>query len=103
MSCVTCPYFVPNNTEISVADPDPNPGSGMGKKSRSGSGMNIPDHISESLEKNIKFFDMDPDPGSWIRNLFDPESGIRNKKIRIRDKHFFFWTRTLLEIVICLL
>jgi hypothetical protein len=26
------------------------PGSGMGKKSRSGSGMNIPDHISESLE-----------------------------------------------------
>jgi hypothetical protein len=26
------------------------PGSGIGKKSRSGSGMNIPDHISESLE-----------------------------------------------------
>ncbi len=26
------------------------PGSGMGKKSGSGSGMNIPDHISESLE-----------------------------------------------------
>jgi hypothetical protein len=25
-------------------------GSGMGKKSRSGSGMNIPDHISKSLE-----------------------------------------------------
>jgi hypothetical protein len=28
-----------------------NPGSGMGKKSRSGSGMNVPDHISESLER----------------------------------------------------
>jgi hypothetical protein len=26
------------------------PGSGIGKKPRSGSGMNIPDHISESLE-----------------------------------------------------
>ncbi len=49
----------------SVADPDPGhgafftPGSGMGKKLISGSGMNIPDHISESLEtislvKNIK-------------------------------------------------
>jgi hypothetical protein len=38
----------------SIVDPDPGsgafwtPGSGMGKKSRSG--MNIPDHISESLE-----------------------------------------------------
>ncbi len=57
-----------------VADPDPGsgafltPGSGMGKKSRSGSGMNIPDHISESLEtilwvKILKFFDADADPG----------------------------------------
>ncbi len=39
-----------------VADPDPvhfdhlDPGSGMGKNSRSGCGMNIPVHISESLE-----------------------------------------------------
>jgi hypothetical protein len=45
----------------------------MGKKSRSGSGMNMPDHISESLEtifwvKILKFFDEDADPG----NLFDP-------------------------------
>jgi hypothetical protein len=43
------------------------PGSGMGKKSRSGSGMNIPGHISESLETNfkvkiLKFFDADADP-----------------------------------------
>jgi hypothetical protein len=46
----------------------------MFKKSRSGSGMNIPDHISESLEKifwvkNIKilkFFDSDSDPESGI-------------------------------------
>jgi hypothetical protein len=46
----------------------------MGKKSRSRSGMNIPDHISESLEtifgvKILKSFDADPgifltlDPG----------------------------------------
>jgi hypothetical protein len=39
------------------------------KKSRSGSGINIPDHISESLEtifkvKILEFFD--PDPGSGI-------------------------------------
>jgi hypothetical protein len=39
----------------------------MGKKSKSGSGINIPDHISESLETNfwikiLKFFDSDADP-----------------------------------------
>jgi hypothetical protein len=47
----------------------------MGQKSRYGSGMNIPDHVSESLEKVfglkiLKFFDGDPDPESflsWIR------------------------------------
>jgi hypothetical protein len=43
----------------------------MGKKSRSGSGMNIPEHISESLEtifgiKILKFFDADADSGSGI-------------------------------------
>jgi hypothetical protein len=42
----------------------------MGEKSRSGSGMNIPDHIPGSLEtifglKILKFFDADPDPGSF--------------------------------------
>jgi hypothetical protein len=42
----------------------------MCEKSRSGSGMNIPDHISGSLEtifglKILKFFDADPDPGSF--------------------------------------
>jgi hypothetical protein len=46
----------------------------MGKKSRSGYGVNIPDHISESLEtifglKILKFLD-----------LFDPLSGIRDGK-----------------------
>jgi hypothetical protein len=55
----------------------------MGTKSRSGSGMNIPDHISESLEtifwvKILKFYDADVDPGS--ENLFDgsgiPGSGL---------------------------
>jgi hypothetical protein len=68
----------------SVADPDPEfvafltPGFGMGKKSRSGSGMNIPDHISESLEtifwlKILKFLNADPDPGSG-NIFFDPGS-----------------------------
>ncbi len=40
----------------------------MGKNAGPGSEMNIPDHISESLEhifgiKILKFFDADPDPG----------------------------------------
>jgi hypothetical protein len=39
--------------------------------------MNIPDHISESFEqffglKILKFFYLDPEPGSGILNLFDP-------------------------------
>jgi hypothetical protein len=64
--------------------------------------MNNPDHISESLVKIfwvkiLKFFDADTesrifltrDPGSEIRNFFDPGSWIRDGKIRIRnqDKH----------------
>jgi hypothetical protein len=53
----------------------------MGKKSRFGSeirsGMNIPDHISESLEtifrlRILKFFYSDPDPGSEIFLTLDP-------------------------------
>ncbi len=52
--------------------------------------MNIPDHISESLEtifwvKILKFFYADPDPGSGIFLTLDPGSGM--EKIRIRDKH----------------
>jgi hypothetical protein len=43
---------------------------------KSGSGI-------ESLEtlfgaKILKFFYADPDPGPWIRNLFNPGSGIRD-------------------------
>jgi hypothetical protein len=62
----------------------------MGKKSRSGSGVNIPDHISESLEtifwvKILKLFVADADPDPVSGNLFDPGSGM--EKIRIRDKH----------------
>jgi hypothetical protein len=60
----------------------------MGKKSGSGSGsgMNIPDHISESLEtifwfKILKFFDADPESGIFL--TLDPGW----KKILIRDKH----------------
>jgi hypothetical protein len=70
----------------------------MGKKS--GSGMNIPDHISESLEtiflvKNtlMYFFDADPDPGSEIFETLDP--GWKNSNpgsgINIPDPtHWFF-------------
>jgi hypothetical protein len=51
----------------SVADPDP----GWVKKSKSGTGMNIPDHISKSLEamfcvKIFKLFDADPDLGIFL-------------------------------------
>jgi hypothetical protein len=60
----------------------------MGEKSRSGTGTNIPDHISESLEKFVglkilKFFDVDPDPGSGIFLTLDPGWKIR---IRIQVK-----------------
>jgi hypothetical protein len=54
----------------------------MGKKSGSESGVNVPDHISESLEtvfwvKILKFFDADPGSrmgkfGSGI-NIPDPQ------------------------------
>ncbi len=51
----------------------------MGKKSRSGSGMNIPDHISVSLE--TFFWDKNSlilwcGYGTGIRNLLDPGSGM---------------------------
>ncbi len=53
----------------------------MGKNQDRGSGsrINIPEHISESLEtifwvKILKFFDANPDPG--IQNLFDPGSAM---------------------------
>jgi hypothetical protein len=51
----------------------------------------MPEHISESLEtifcvkKILNFSDADPDPGSGIRNLFDPGSGIRDGNRRIRN------------------
>ncbi len=72
------------NAETSVADPDPGSGafltsgSGMGKQSKSGSGMNIPHHISESLEtifwvKILQFFYADPEQGS---GPFDPGYGM---------------------------
>jgi hypothetical protein len=45
-------------------------GSGMGKKSRSGSGMNIPNHISKSLETicwGLKYL-------NCLTRIRDPES-----------------------------
>jgi hypothetical protein len=63
------------------------PGTGMGKNRGSGSEsrINVPDHISESLEtifglKILKFFDADPGSGIFL-------SRIRDGKNRIRDKH----------------
>jgi hypothetical protein len=49
----------------------------MGKKSRFGSRMNIPDHISESLETTL---------------TLDPGSGMRKFGFGIRDKHPGFAT-----------
>ncbi len=77
----------------SVADPDPgsvircifdpgirNQGMWMEKKSRSGSRMNIPDHISGSLETIFfllkKFFDADPESGICL--TLDPGSAMEN-------------------------
>jgi hypothetical protein len=59
----------------------------MGKKSRSRSRLNIPDHISESLEtilwdKILKFF-FGADPGTFLT----PDQGSGMEKIRIQDKH----------------
>jgi hypothetical protein len=50
--------------------------------------MNIPDHISESLEtliwvKIVEFFNTDPDPGSRIFLTLDP--GWKNSGINIPD------------------
>jgi hypothetical protein len=67
----------------------------MGKKNLDpdpGSGMNIPDHFAESLEtlfglKILKFFDVDPDPGSRIFLTLNQGSGIPDGKIWIQDKH----------------
>jgi hypothetical protein len=54
--------------------------------------MNIPDHISKSLEtifgfKRLKFIDADPDPGSGIFFTLDPRSGMEKFGSGIRDKH----------------
>jgi hypothetical protein len=85
-----CPYFVSNNTEISVADPDPNPGSGMGKKIK----IRIRDvHISESLEKisylNSLIWIRIRDPGSGIFLTLNPRSGMEKFEsgINIPDLH----------------
>jgi hypothetical protein len=59
--------------------------------------MNIPDHISESLEtvffglKILKFFDADPDPGSGIFLT----ACIRDRKIRITDLFLIFFSDRL--------
>jgi hypothetical protein len=68
---------------------------GLVKKSRSRSGMNIPDHISESLEtffwvkKILQFFDADADPGSGIFNPRDNPDHISESLETI------FWVKIL--------
>jgi hypothetical protein len=51
----------------------------MDKKSRSGSGMNIPGHISESLETNfgLKILIWGEHPGSYFRE-FRKNFGVKN-------------------------
>jgi hypothetical protein len=59
----------------------------MDKKSRSGSGMNIPGHISESLETNfgLKILILDEHPGSYYRDL-EKIFGLKiNSLMRIPD------------------
>ncbi len=67
----------------------------MGKKSGLGSRLNNLGHITESLDtifglKKIKFFNKDP---GWKKFGY----GIRNEKIRIRDKHPGSTTMQLIE------
>jgi hypothetical protein len=52
-------------------------GMGQNQDPGSGSGMNIPDHISESLETIFWVKNKLTDP---IRDRFDPRFGIRNVK-----------------------
>jgi hypothetical protein len=66
------------------------PDSGSGIYPDLGSGTNIPDHISESLEKFfrikiLKFFDANP--GSGIFLTLDPGFGIEKFGSGIRNKH----------------
>jgi hypothetical protein len=81
---------------IQIRDPVPfwplDPGSGMGKKQDPDpeSGMNIPDHISESLEtifwfKVLQFFDADPDLGSGIFLTLDTRWEKFGSGINISD------------------
>ncbi len=61
-------------------DPDP------------GSMLNILDHfrlprVTVFELKILKFFDVDPDPGSGIFLTLNQGSGIPDGKIRIQDKH----------------
>jgi hypothetical protein len=49
--------------------------------------MNIPEYFSESLQTVFSVKNRYLNSLMRIRNLFDPGSGIRDGKIRIRDKH----------------
>ncbi len=76
----------------------------MGKKS--GPGMNIPDHISESLETIfwVKFFYADPDPGSFRHtgsdiNTPDPQHWFLLSVVRSNLKVGTELTRGLPELV----
>jgi len=66
---------------VKIQDPDPG----------SGSGMNIPDHISESLEtiylglKILKFFEAEQDQGSGIFSTMDPGWKKFGSGIKIPD------------------
>jgi hypothetical protein len=83
---------------------DPDPGScaffkpldpGMEKNPDPGFGINLPDHVSESLEAKKYLNSFFCESGSIISDLvpvplMDPETGM--EKIRIWDKHLRFPT-----------
>jgi hypothetical protein len=56
------------------------PGSGMGKKPKSGPKINIPYHISESLETIFGLKNLNSLMRIRIRDLFDPGFGIRDAR-----------------------
>jgi hypothetical protein len=65
--------------------------------------MNIPDHISESLEtiflvkKILEFFDANPDPGAGIFLTLDPGPGMEKFRSGIQGKHHGCHCRSILS------
>jgi hypothetical protein len=63
------------------------PGSGIRNEKITGSRINIPDHISESLEKFFCVKNTSIIYLMRIRDLLDPGAGIEKFPSGIRNKH----------------